>query len=102
MIYGKLKSLLANPYPLNTGFKSNAPFLAGFSTVIPLYLIIFGPLGLKDSDWPYKDLMLAGIGVVIFSVVSLNFAILPKLLPKIFSDNSWTVGREIIWQSLDC
>lgn len=63
---------------------------------VALFLIIFKPFGTDRSNIPNLNLFLAGYGVIIMVVGLLPLLVLPRIFPKTFSEERWTVGRQLI------
>ncbi|WP_461092890.1 LytR/AlgR family response regulator transcription factor [Spirosoma gilvum] len=64
---------------------------------VGLFLWVFQPFGITTWDTPNKALKIAGFGGVTFLITAFNFIVWRRLFPKPFSEERWTVGREIIF-----
>ncbi len=93
-----IQGLWKKPYPLYINLKQNFPYYTAFAFFFVLFLIIFQPFGLNRLQWPNKNFILLGLGVVALFVMSFNCIIFPRLFQKFFHEEKWTVGREILWQ----
>ncbi|UCC43698.1 MAG: LytTR family transcriptional regulator DNA-binding domain-containing protein [Candidatus Zixiibacteriota bacterium] len=63
-----------------------------------LFLGIFQPFGLSRV-WPeLKYYLIVGYSATCFVVLFLNFHFIPKLLPRVFDEQRWTVLKRMIWQ----
>ncbi|WP_210489639.1 LytR/AlgR family response regulator transcription factor [Rufibacter aurantiacus] len=94
-------SFLRQPYPLSELTLSKSVFhslLFGF--IIAFSLIVFQPFGSYNWHHPSKNPILAGYGVVAAVSVFLNFYAFRKMLPRLFTEANWSVGKEIIWNLL--
>ena len=58
---------------------------------------MFQPFGTRAFQSEHKYLFLAGYGVVISGSILLASKLLPLLLPKAFREDSWTVGKHILF-----
>ncbi|MBA9076052.1 MULTISPECIES: LytTR family DNA-binding domain-containing protein [Rufibacter] len=91
-------SFFRQPYPLNELTLSRSLFLSFlFGGIIAFSLIVFQPFGSYNWHDPSKNLILGGYGGVAALSVFLNFYAFRKLLPTLFTETRWTVGREIFW-----
>lgn len=93
-----IQGLWKKPYPLYINLKQNFSYYTAFAFFFVLFLIIFQPFGLNRLQWPNKNLILLGLGMVALFVMSFNCIIFPRLFQKFFHEEKWTVGREILWQ----
>ncbi len=91
-------SLLRQPYPLAEQSLSRAlwqSFL--FGGLIAFVLLVFQPFGAYNWEHPRKPWLLSGYGLAAAVAVFIGFYGLPKTLPAVFEERSWTVGRELAW-----
>ncbi len=89
--------LLQKPYPFHARFsKSIRPILV-FSTIVPLFLIVFQPFGIGASNCEWQMAMLAGTFIPIFLGLSVNFYGLVRLFSQFFDGDNWNVGKETVW-----
>lgn len=86
--------LLTQPHPL-PGKRSMLTVAALMGLGIALFLIVFQPFGLHNWQAPGKAATLAGYGAITFGVVALNGVLLPSLLPGIYRQDRWTLGRDL-------
>ncbi|WP_299760229.1 LytTR family DNA-binding domain-containing protein [uncultured Pontibacter sp.] len=90
-------SLLSQPYPSRDPRFSRAflqALLSGF--LISFILIVFQPFGSYNWHHPYKNVILAGYGVVAVAVNLIDFAITQRLYKTYFTERSWTIWKEIL------
>lgn len=88
---------LKKPYPAHTLSMSNLYLALGAGLFIGLFLVFFQPFGLDEVVGKYKELKIFGFGVVTFIGVAFFHLILPRLLPSLTDDKTWTVGKEILY-----
>ena len=96
-MFQKIFTRLRQPYPLFLEFSKTFPVIVGISLFVPLFLFVFKPFDLTDADLQTRPLFFAGFGAVTFILLSFNVYVLPRLLPKLFDEDRWTVGREMLW-----
>ncbi len=88
--------LLSQPYPTEDSLTRNLTKAFGIGVFIGLFLLVFQPFGLDDWQTSAKALKILGFGGVTTVVMLTNFLLLPALFPRYFSDERWTVGKEIV------
>ncbi|WP_080054023.1 LytTR family DNA-binding domain-containing protein [Spirosoma aerolatum] len=88
---------LNQPYPSEDSPGRELQKAAFIGLFVGLFLWVFQPFGINNWDTPNKDLKIAGFGAVTFIVTAFNFIVWRRLFPKPFSEERWTVGREIIF-----
>lgn len=89
-------NLLRQPYPSHDSADQQVWKAAVIGLFVGLFLLAFQPFGLNLWDTPNKTLKILGFGAVTFVITAFNFIIWRLLFPRQFSDQRWTVGREII------
>ena len=87
---------LNKPYPLveGTGTKLSIAIVVG--AIVYLFLLIYQPFGIAEIE--NKALVLAGFGVAVLLAQLFSFFLLPRLLPNFFQPDSWTIGKEVVFQ----
>lgn len=87
--------LLAKPFPIieNTQQKFTVAF--AFGSFVFLFLYIFKPFGIGVFSGQQILFYTLGFGAITFAIMIINFIVLDKIFPSFFSEDSWTVGKEI-------
>ena len=88
---------LTAPYPLRKSTASEWTYILGTGVFAAVFLIVFQPFGTREFQHEYKYLFLAGYGVVISITIFLLNRIIPPLIPKVFTEEQWTVGKHILF-----
>lgn len=88
--------LLSQPYPSEESVRRLLIKAVIIGSFVGLFLLIFQPFGLDDWQPSAKSLKILGFGLVTMLVMVADSLLLPSLFPRYFSDQHWTVGREII------
>ncbi|WP_077923709.1 LytTR family DNA-binding domain-containing protein [Spirosoma sp. 209] len=88
--------LLRQPYPSSESAGRQVRKAAFIGLFVGLFLLTFEPFGINLWNTDHKSLKLLGFGLVTFVVTALNFTVWNRLFPRQFSDERWTVGREIL------
>lgn len=91
-----LKQYLNQPYPSHIDKWKTATIISLF---IGLFMLIFQPFGLSNYHGPHKVLLCLGYGLVTFTAILLNTAIVQPLFKPWFASHKWTVLKQIIWLS---
>ncbi|GAB4025857.1 LytR/AlgR family response regulator transcription factor [Spirosoma koreense] len=89
-------SLFNQPYPASNDLKRQLRKAAVIGLFVGLFLLLFQPFGINLWQTDYKSLKVLGFGGVSFVVTILCFIVWPRLFPRRFSEEQWTVGREIM------
>jgi LytTr DNA-binding domain-containing protein len=85
---------LNKPYPI---VLNRWKVVLSISFFIPLFLIIYEPFGLNDSQIAHKYLFILEHGLVTFLVLVINVFFLPATFKTFFSEAKWTVLKQIFW-----
>ena len=89
-------TLLGQPYPTEQSVRRRLIRGVFIGAFVGLFLLVFQPFGLYDWQTPVKTGKILGFGLVTFGVLIADSFLLPSLFPRFFSDDRWTVGREIV------
>lgn len=87
---------LTSPYPLRKSAAQEWGFILGAGAFVAFFLIVFQPFGTREFKSEHKYLFLAGYGVVVSVSIFLMSKMVPLLLPRLFEEEKWTVGRHIL------
>jgi len=95
-----MRPLLSRPYYLNTSSAHQARAALLFGGFVFLFLLVFTPFGLRQ--WGERVPLLAlGYGAVCTGVMLLLNVGIVRLLPRWFEERRWTVGRQLVWTSVN-
>ncbi|MFC5411307.1 LytR/AlgR family response regulator transcription factor [Larkinella bovis] len=92
-----MRHLLNQPYPCEDSLRRRWIKAFWIGVFVGLFLLIFQPFGLTLWDTPYKTAKILGFGLISFLVTAFVTVVTPVLFPKRFTNEHWTVGREILW-----
>ena len=88
--------ILNKPFPLikKTKHKIFVSFFISISIFV--ILLIFQPFGLDDIQY-YKPIFIGGFFVITLFTVIICLFIFPKIFPKLFNEDKWTIKKDIIF-----
>lgn len=90
-------NLLQQPYPSSDlSVRQQLLRAAAIGGFVGFFLLIFQPFGLNIWQTDYKELKIAGFGLISFVITFTHFFVWPRLLPHLFNEKDWTVGKEVL------
>ena len=89
--------ILKEPYPLYIEGRTMWPLMIGIGIFIFLFLAIFQPFEIYQITSRSKYYYLLGFGLMTTISLGIFHIILPSQLPKIFNENKWTVGKQVLY-----
>lgn len=90
-----LKSL-NNKYPFNDDLKINVRAIISVSLGIFLFLLFFQPFIIQNPDFNNRLIILATFGAITFVLLSIFRLVIPSIFSNAFSEEQWTIKKEII------
>ncbi|WP_234736179.1 LytTR family DNA-binding domain-containing protein [Tellurirhabdus bombi] len=94
-------SVLRQPYPVEEPRRQRWRKAFFIGLFVGVFLLIFQPFGLAEWATPNKIAKVLGFGLITFVVTAINFFVPPLIAPRLFTDQHWTVGKEITWVILN-
>jgi hypothetical protein len=91
--------LLSRPYPLQPSRARHALAALLFGAFVAGFLLLFRPFGLHAA--PQLGLLAAAYGATCTATMLLLNVALPRVLQHWFTEEHWTVGRELGWTLLN-
>lgn len=85
------------PYPLLESAQNKLLVILGFGLFIPIFLYIYQPFGIANVVEQYKVWYVSGIGLHISFILALNYFLVPRLFPKFFNPERWTIWKEVLY-----
>ncbi len=86
------------PFPVNNPSLPKAILQSVLVGIfVAFVLLVFQPFGSYTWQHENKLFLLAGYSLVASITTFLNFYLFVKVLPSLFTEATWTVGKEIIW-----
>jgi len=90
-----LKSL-NKKYLFNDNLKINFRSIFSVSLGIFLFLLFFQPFTLRNPDFNNRLIILATFGAITLVLLSIFRLVIPSIFSRAFSEERWTVGKEIL------
>lgn len=90
----KIIEHLKKPYPITSNKWIG---VLSISIFIPLFLILFEPFGIKNSQDENKYLFILFHGLATFAFLVFNVFVLSAIFKTFFSEKQWTVLKQIFW-----
>jgi hypothetical protein len=87
---------LLRPYPFPAATLKRFFVNLGISIFVALFLMLFQPFGINESQSPFKFLLLAGYGLTCFIAINIFSFILVPLIRSKKNEESWNVLKEIL------
>lgn len=98
----KLALKLREPYPSNIDLRPMVPYVVAMGFLVSFFLIVFQPFGLDQYQSPSKTFQVIGLGLTIMAWLAVSVAAIPRMLPRQFSEDSWSLGKELVWNMWLC
>ncbi len=95
-----MRALLSRPYQLNTSARHHARVALFFGGFVFLFLFVFRPFGL-DRLVAQLPMLALGYGAVCTGIMLLLNVGVARLLPQWFDETRWTMGRELLWTTVN-
>lgn len=95
----KILGVLKSPYPFDPSFLSLFLYGAGSGLFVTLFFIAFEPFGFSLLPEAPRRAFFIGYGMATFLAIAVNGLLLPRLWPRWFREESWSLGRQILWMS---
>lgn len=89
---------LRQPYPLRYDAAYDFKISIFISLFVFFVFMVFQPFGLSRVAPHLKYYLIAGYSLATFVTIFLNLLIIPRVLKKIFNEETWTVYKRILWQ----
>jgi len=89
-----IKHYFQRPYPYDPDIKRKCRIILGFGLFIVAFILIFN---LDESEGVDNIFIVMGIGLIIVLTMTINWIILPKLVPGLFREDNWNVIKEVVF-----
>ncbi|MEM9885574.1 MAG: LytTR family DNA-binding domain-containing protein [Bacteroidota bacterium] len=88
-----MKTYFSRPYHLVVEPKKSLLTAVRISLFIFLFLYFFQPFELSED--PNKMILVLGYAGISFIIILIFLILIPRLFPSFFTENDWTVGKEL-------
>jgi len=92
-------SVLSKPYPKDSTILQKVFIGFLYGNFVFLFLFLFQPFGLNEWKVEYKELRLAGYGLITMLVLLFNSILVERSFLGFFGEKNWKVWKEILWSS---
>lgn len=86
---------LKKKYPFNDNLNVNIRSISAVSLGIFLFLLFFEPFHVKNPDFNNRLIILATFGAITLVLLTLARLVIPSIFSKAFSEERWTIWKEI-------
>lgn len=93
----KLWAILKSPYPAKSSSFSDLLYGLGSGLFVFLFFAAFEPFGFFLLPQAPRRALYIGYGLVTCLAIALNGLLLPRLRPRFFREENWSLGRQILW-----
>jgi DNA-binding LytR/AlgR family response regulator len=87
---------LNKKYPFNDNLKVNVRSIGFVSLGIFLFLLFFEPFNIQNPDFNNRLIILATFGAITLVLLSIFRLVIPSFFTSVFSEERWTIKKEII------
>ncbi len=93
----RIRGLLGSPYPFEPSLPSLLLYALGSGLFVSLFFFAVEPFGFSLLPLAPRRALYVGYGLVTFLAIAANGMLVPRLLPRLFREQDWTLGRQILW-----
>lgn len=90
----KIKTYLKQPFPYDRNVKRNWKIILGFGLFVVTFIWISG---LAEREGVDNIFIICGFGLITMFIMTINWIILPLLMPRLFYEDNWKVMKEILF-----
>ena len=95
-----LTNWLRKAYYLNGGMKYRFFLSLSFSAFVFVFLFFFRPFGISAMGSMLLPTALGFAGITFLCMLVLN-VVVPRFIPRFFTEENWTVGKELLYSTLN-
>lgn len=93
------RNILNQPFPLNTKISWKFLVAGCFGVFVALFLFVFKPFEMNTLEPGWMLFCAIAYGLITFSCIIFMLLVLPLVFPAVFTEERWTVGKEILLTS---
>jgi DNA-binding LytR/AlgR family response regulator len=91
----RLWRALRSPYPYECAAASDLLYGLACGFFVTLFFFAFEPFGFSPVPAAPRRLLFAGYGAITFLAIVANGRLLPRLAPRFFREEGWTILRQV-------
>jgi hypothetical protein len=95
----RIRAVLKSPYPADSSALSFTLYGLGSGLFVGLFFFVFEPFGFSLLPWAPRRALFIGYGLVTGLAIAANGLLLPRLRPRFFREENWSLGRQILWMA---
>src|SRR4051794_12010497 len=88
--------IVNRPFPLDLPSRQSFRYIFYAAFCVFLILVLLRPFGLDEVKSPFILFHALLYALVTFICVTANTFLLPRLLPAVYREEKWTVGKEFL------
>jgi hypothetical protein len=93
----KVLRFLESPYPAKSSSFSDLLYGLGSGLFVYFFFTNFEPFGFSLLPETPRRALFVGYGLVTCLAIAVNGLLLPRLWPRFFREENWSLGRQILW-----
>lgn len=93
----RIRALLRSPYPLDPARLSLLLYGLGSGLFVTLFFFLFEPFGFSLLPLAPRRALYLGYGAVTALAIMANGLLVPRLLPRLFREERWSLLRQTLW-----
>jgi hypothetical protein len=99
LVIRRLWAVLKSPYPADSSSLAMLFYALGSGLFVCLFFSVFEPFGFSLLPGAPRRALFIGYGLVTGLAIGINGLLLPRLGPRFFREENWSLGRQILWMS---
>ncbi len=93
----RIRAVFKSPYPADSSSLSLLFYGLGSGLFVFLFFAVFEPFAFSLLPQAPRRALFIGYGLVTFLAIASNGLLLPRLRPRFFREENWSLGRQILW-----
>ena len=95
----RLLAVLKSPYPADSSPHADFLYGLGSGLFVTLFFVVFEPFNFSLLPEAPRRALFIGYGLVTCLAIVANNRLLPRLWPRFFREENWSLLRQILWMS---
>ncbi|MCX6558417.1 MAG: LytTR family DNA-binding domain-containing protein [Candidatus Aminicenantes bacterium] len=93
----KILAIFKSPYPADSSPLATVFYSLGSGLFVTLFFAVFEPFGFFLLPRAPRWTLYIGYGLITGAAIILNNQLLPRLWPRFFKEENWSLGRQILF-----